>query len=205
MQLTTPQLYALAVMAGLIVALIGISYVSGLRTGRKAGLEFGSATAANHWSKLLQDKSRARDDAAAELARCSRRLTATQLRLEELAGYPTPLTALDVEMLQESMKLLKLTNPLLEGIKCDSLYRTGTAIQKHIHGLIQRINQAHERDRNHPDLALLDWLEEHATVDFDLETATLRFDCRPGTEAGVESVRALISQAKAESDQGAVA
>lgn len=205
MQLTTPQICALAVMAVLIVIVIGISYVSGLRTGRAAGLEFGSATAANHWRTLLQDKSRACEEAAAELASTTRRLNAAQFQLEELASYPTPLTALDVEMLRESIKLLRLTNPLLEGIKCESLFYTGTAIQKHMHGLIERINQAHERDRQHPDLTLLDWLEDHATIDFEPETATLRFQSSPGTEAGVVSVRALLCQAKAESEQEAAA
>ncbi len=57
MQLTTPQLYALAVMAVLIVILIGISYVSGLRTGRKAGEAIGygqgRSTAAKYWKEMI--------------------------------------------------------------------------------------------------------------------------------------------------------
>ncbi|PZW65235.1 hypothetical protein F471_03713 [Pseudomonas sp. URMO17WK12:I1] len=57
MQLTTHQLYALAVMAVLIIILIGISYVSGLRTGRKAGeaigYDQGRSTAAKYWKEMI--------------------------------------------------------------------------------------------------------------------------------------------------------
>lgn len=57
MQLTTHQLYALAVMAVLTIILIGISYVSGLRTGRKAGeaigYDQGRSTAAKYWKEMI--------------------------------------------------------------------------------------------------------------------------------------------------------
>lgn len=57
MQLTTPQIYALFAITVTVVVLIGISYISGLRTGRKAGedagYENGRRTAAKHWKTLI--------------------------------------------------------------------------------------------------------------------------------------------------------
>lgn len=200
MQLTTHQIYALFAITVAVVVLIGITYVAGLRTGRSTGFEQGRTTAANYWRKLLKAKRLANEDIEAQLGRASRQLSAAQCRIEEMIAYPTPLTAADVDTLREAMKLLTLTNPMLAAIDCDRLSRTGQAALANIHNLVERISQAMERDRRHPDAILLDWLEEHASVEFDLENATLRFLSSPGTEIGVESVRELMREAKAESE-----
>lgn len=200
MQLTTHQIYALFAITVAVVVLIGISYISGLRTGRTTGFEQGRTSAANYWRKLLKAKRQANEEIEAQLGRANRQLSAAQCRIEEMIAYPTPFTAADVATLRETMQILKLTIPMLEAIDCSRLSRTGHQTLASVHSMIERINQAMERDRNHPDAILLDWLEANADVDFDLENATLRFPSSSGNEIGVESTRALLRQAKAESE-----
>lgn len=57
MQLTTPQLYALFSMIVATIVLIGITYLAGLRTGRKAGqangYDLGRSTAAKYWKGII--------------------------------------------------------------------------------------------------------------------------------------------------------
>ena len=111
MQLTTPQLYALAAMAVLTVILIGISYVSGLRTGRKTGeavgYSQGRSSAAKYWKEMIagiRENSEARmqqlqseveaalkrqQENAREAARLSKRasqLDAETTRLDDVIG-----------------------------------------------------------------------------------------------------------------------
>lgn len=50
------------------------------------------------------------------------------------------------------------------------------------------------------DTDLIEWLDREATVDFDLETCTLRFASYPAGETGIEHVRDLLTKAKTDSD-----
>lgn len=50
------------------------------------------------------------------------------------------------------------------------------------------------------DTDLIEWLDREATVDFDLETCTLRFASYPAGEAGINHVRELLTKAKTDSD-----
>ncbi|MCG6541721.1 hypothetical protein MCB86_16735 [Pseudomonas sp. KSR10] len=54
MQLTTPQLYALFSMLIFVGLLIGLSYCTGLRTGRAAGYEQGRETGTCYWKWLMK-------------------------------------------------------------------------------------------------------------------------------------------------------
>src|SRR5690606_1976105 len=53
MQLETHQLYALFSMLAITAVLIGLSYCSGLRTGRAAGYKQGRVAAARYWNGLV--------------------------------------------------------------------------------------------------------------------------------------------------------
>lgn len=120
MQLTTPQLYALAVMAVLTIIVIGISYVSGLRTGQAAAQRNAqkkreqyielyeqekaahSATVTDlkiarsgHWTALEQTKlARLENEKAKEsIAKQARDLTVIQKTLDRMDGLVDKLLA----------------------------------------------------------------------------------------------------------------
>lgn len=72
MELTTPQIYALFVIAICIVVLIGITYCAALRTGRGAGYKLGRESATQHWRTLLEAKRETNADLREQLDRRTR-------------------------------------------------------------------------------------------------------------------------------------
>lgn len=221
MQLTTPQLYALAVMAVLTIILIGISYVSGLRTGRKAGKETGyengRRTEAAYRKTIIAGIQEKRDAVVQDLLKeLDQVRSAGELAIAEASGLRKQLnTELKVtERLDRTIKrlvpkafhsedLLTLNLAARQlGIAAKAHTRSGSnkpnqaeLAQQALKEIVARVAAAGD-DVIHPDTELLDWLQMHGEFLPGVAKASIRFPYRP-TEIGTKSFRDLIKHAQA--------
>lgn len=215
MELTNPQLYALFGAAIAVLILIGITYCAGLSTGKSAGYEQGRMAATNHWRSIYTETRDERLEALDKLDKSLREAVALRRKIQAEAdehaelergllqrlAAAAPLSDEDQTTLQAIAAKLELAADTFAGIGVGDHARFARQLAQHALNMAQRLHAAAANTLPHPDSELIDWLEEEATVDFDLETATLRFLCPPGSELGVSSTRALLRQAKADSEQ----
>nr|WP_288454630.1 hypothetical protein [uncultured Pseudomonas sp.] len=226
MQLTTPQLYALAVMAVLTIALIGISYVSGLRTGQAAAQRTAQKTREHyvelyeqekaahratlteldiarngHWQALEQTNlARAENRKALEsITSQANELTIIQRALDRMDGLVDKLQA--KALTGEDLLTLNLAARQL-GLAAKAHARSGTnkpnqaELAQHALKEIVARVSGAGDDVIHPDTELLNWLQKHGDFLPCLATASVRFPWRP-TEIGTKSFRELIKHAQA--------
>ena len=216
MELTNPQLYALFGAAIAVLILIGITYCAGLKTGKGAGYEQGHEAATNHWRinyiekrDQLTEAQQRLDMLAREAATLRRNIQAeaddhaeVERGLLQRLAAAAPLSDEDEATLQAIARKLELAAETWQAFQTGGDHaRFARQLAHHALNMAQRLRAAATNTQPHPDSELIDWLEEEATVDFDLETATLRFLCPPGSELGVSSTRALLRQAKADSEE----
>lgn len=215
MELTNPQLYALFGAAIAVLILIGITYCAGLKTGHSSGWQEGRQAGTNYWRPLFQEKRDERlealdllDKRERELATLRRNIQAeaddhaeVERGLLQRLAAAAPFNDEDQATLQAIAAKLELAADTFAGIGVGDHARFARQLAQHALNMAQRLHAAAANTLPHPDSELIDWLEEEATVDFDLETASLRFLCPPGSELGVSSTRALLRQAKADSEQ----
>ncbi|MER0040576.1 hypothetical protein [Pseudomonas sp. MGal98] len=225
MQLTTPQLYALAVMAVLIVALIGISYVSGLRTGQAAAQRTAQKTREHyvelydqekaahrttltdldiarngHWQALEQTNlARAENKKALEsITSQANELTIIQRALDRMDGLVEKLLA--KALTGEDLLTLKLAARQL-AIAAKAHTRSGSNKPNQAELAQQALKEIIGRvsaavdEVTHPDTDLINWLQKHGTFTSGVATAHIRFPFLP-IELGAKSFRDLIKHAK---------
>lgn len=222
MELTNPQLYALFAIAISMIVLGGIAYCLGLKTGHAAGQEHMRATGLRDWKRRYQqlhddkqaqgldlaEAKRLLDCQTRELATLRRNIQAeaeehgkVELGLLQRLAAATPLTDEDQATMEAIAAKLELAASTFAGLGSGDHARFARQLQQYALNMAQRLKAAQANTKPHPDTELIEWLESDATVDFDLETATLRFQSFPGSEAGISSVRALLRQAKADSEE----
>jgi hypothetical protein len=213
--MTTPQIYGLFAMltAAAIAGLI--FYCIGLRTGRQASTNIIEAL----------EESRTNLDtflagATAELIEVKRTLDAREGALSKLRqslieeqrdhgevergllnrlASVCRLTAEDHAVLVAMAAKLGLAADTFAGFNAHDHAKSSRLFQALALDLADRIHKALANQQPHPDSELIDFLEEEATVDFDLEACTLRFYAAAGTEIGITSVRDLLRNASADS------
>lgn len=214
MELTTTQLYALfAIFAG--TALLGfITYRAGLSHGNEIGFERGRHMGAKPWRKIYSSLCEKQAETAALLGSRNRELSGLRLSIEaetdehakvergllQRLHAAAPMTDEDTATLQAIASKLELAGDTFASLNSPDHARYARNLARHAHNMAARIQASLSNTQQHPDSELIDWLEEEATVDFDLETATLRFLCAPNTQTGPRSVRQILRQAKADSE-----
>lgn len=210
---TTAQIYS--IFAALSCAAVSgiLFYCLGLRTGNAAGYELGRSTAKTYWinriTHIRSDLGEARDLLDAR----SREMAALRQSIEqETADHAmvernllnrlaeaTQLVAGDHATLLNVAGKLQLAASTFAGIGAHDHAHTCSNLKSQVLDMAARAAQANAQP--HPDSELLDWLDENATVHFDLETAELRFQAFPTNWLPfVDDLRTLLRQAKADSD-----
>ncbi|TXI34747.1 MAG: hypothetical protein E6Q69_03085 [Aquipseudomonas alcaligenes] len=215
MELTNPQLYALFGAAIAVLILIGITYCAGLKTGKGAGYEQGHEAATNHWRinyiekrDQLTELQQRLDILAREAATLRRNIQAeaddhaeVERGLLQRLAAAAPLSDEDEATLQAIAGKLELAASTFAGLGSGDHARYARQLAQHAINMAQRLHAAAANALPHPDSELIDWLDQEGSVDFDLETATIRFLCAPADEQGISSLRALLRQAKADSEE----
>jgi hypothetical protein len=215
MELTNPQLYALFGAAIAVLILIGITYCAGLSTGESAGYEQGRMAATDHWRRIcaetraeLTSSLRQLDSRERELATLRRNIQAeaddhaeVERGLLQRLAAAAPLSDEDEATLQAIAGKLELAASTFAGLGSGDHARYARQLAQHAINMAQRLHAAAANALPHPDSELIDWLDQEGSVDFDLETATIRFLCAPADEQGISSLRALLRQAKADSEE----
>jgi len=205
MQLETHQIYALfAILAGTAVV-IGLSYCTGLRTGRAAGYEQGRETAARYWKVLVKTMRGDQAELRGMLARegqhtdslCQQLSTLrTALRqeqsdnvnivrdlLEELERErANSLTLADHQTLTQVALQLGNAAALLRRVAPKSA-KEATEAQLQVNEIAGRVHaaatapklMAQMADSCITDTDLIEWLDRHASFGDTLESAVLEF------------------------------
>lgn len=215
MELTTTQLYALfAIFAG--TALLGfITYRAGLSHGNEIGFERGRHMGAKPWRKIYSSLCEKQAETAALLESRNRELSGLRLSIEaetdehaevergllQRLHAAAPMTDEDTATLQAIASKLELAGDTFASLNSHDHARYARNLARHAHNMAARIQASLSKTQQHPDSELIDFLETEASVEFDFETATLRFLSAPSKTGHVSSVRGLLRQAKADSDE----
>lgn len=215
MDFTTQQLYAVFAMITTSALAALIFYCLGMRTGKGAGFEQGRETAAARWRKLLDSKKAKNDELHEQLqARTREAMTLRENIRAEGADHAqvergllqrlaaaAPLSDEDLAVLLAVAGKLELAASTFSGLNSPDHARFSRHLQAQVLDMASRIKKAQATTQPHPDSELIDWLDEDATVHFDLETAELRFQAFPTDWLPfVDDLRSLLRQAKADSD-----
>lgn len=199
-----------------VAALAGLLfYCIGLRSGRGAGFELSRESAAKHWRKLLEAKRESNADLREQLDRRSRELMTLRDNikaesddhakverglLQRLAAA-APLSDEDLAVLLAVASKLELAADTFAGLNSPDHARFSRHLQAQVQDMAARIKKAQANTQPHPDSELIEWLDENATVHFDLETAELRFQAFPNDWVPfVDDLRTLLRKAKADSE-----
>lgn len=215
MELTNPQLYALFGAAIAVLILIGITYCAGLKTGKGAGYEQGREAATDHWRRIYTATRDERLDALDKLDKSLRETVALRRKIQAEAddhaevergllqrlAAAAPFNDEDQATLQAIAAKLELAADTFAGIGVGDHARFARQLAQHALNMAQRLQAAAANTLPHPDSELIEWLDKEATLNFDLESATLRFFCPPGSEINTYTIRTLLRQAKADSEQ----
>ncbi|WP_079201139.1 hypothetical protein [Pseudomonas sp. CC6-YY-74] len=219
MALTTPQLYALFAIAACVAMLIGITYCTGLRTGRRAAdrlihkLEKINSATSNSLAKRTADlietnrKLDAREAALSKLRQCLREEqcdhdnVTKQLREDLNREVANRLTHDDWLMLKLAAKQL--------GIVAEQFTKSGSnktnqaeLAQTRIHDIADRVKEALDEvplllspaEHGISDTDLIEWLDKEATYHGELEYGELRFSVISPPE-GFEHTRDVLTLA----------
>lgn len=213
--MTTPQIYGLFAMltAAAIAGLI--FYCIGLRTGRQAAANIIEALEesrtnldtflTSRTAELIEVK-RTLDAREGALSKLRQSLIEEQRDhgeverglLNRLASV-CRLTAEDHAVLVAMAAKLGLAADTFAGLNAHDHAKAARLFQAQALDMADRIQKAIASQQPHPDSELIDFLEEEATIDFDLEACTLRFFAAAGTEIGITSIRDLLRNASADS------
>lgn len=205
MQLETHQLYALFSMLAITAVLIGLSYCSGLRTGRAAGYKQGRVAAARYWNGLVNALRGEQAELRGRLAREeqlteSLRTRADTLRTalhQEQAEHNTIVQDLLDELQRErgnsltldDCQALRLAARLL-GYAADTVRKSGTTkanqaaeAQGQVTDIADRLHtaltapklMAQMADSCITDTDMIEWLESEAIANGEEEQVTLYF------------------------------
>lgn len=214
MELTTPQIYG--IFAALSCAAIAgfIFYCIGLRTGRDAGEKQAKEQADVAYEGLLQASNqqehylRTRLDARTREAKCLMENIKAEAEdhakverglLNRLAAA-APLSDEDHAVMLAVGAKLELAASTFAGMGAHDHARFSRHLMAQVLDIADRIKKAQANAQPHPDTDLLDWLDVNALVNFDLETAELRFPAYHATEAGYDTLRDLLREAMANNE-----
>ncbi|MTZ15079.1 hypothetical protein GNE00_15105 [Pseudomonas sp. JL972] len=223
MQLETHQLYALFAMCVITAILIGLSYVTGLRTGRAAGYGQGREAAARYWKGLLKGLKGEQTELRGMLAReeqltdsirsqlntlrtalhqeQAEHNTIVQDLLDELQRQRGNFTLYDCQALRRAARLL--------GHAADMVRKSGTTktnqaaeAQSQVTDIADRLHtiltapklMAQMAESCITDTDMIEWLEREATYHGEPETGELRFPVVT-PEAGLPSLRDILQLA----------
>lgn len=207
MELTTPQIYG--IFAALSCAAIAgfIFYCIGLRTGKGAGYELGRATAKDYWTKIVghirADLGEARDlldIRTRDTASLREAMQHIERDLLQRLAAAAPLTEQDQAVLLAVADKLLLAGSTFAGIGAPDHARASSHLMAQVLDMTDRLKIAQANTKPHPDSELIDWLDENATLHFDLETAELRFQAFAEEHPITDDLRSLLRKAKADSD-----
>ncbi|RIA22637.1 hypothetical protein DFO61_3327 [Ectopseudomonas oleovorans] len=205
--MTTPQIYGLFAMLT-AAALAGfIFYCIGLRTGKAAGYEQGRTTEKNYWKKILgsvrADLGEARDMLdirTRDTASLRESMQHLERDLLQRLAAAAPLTDEDLAVLLAVANKLELSADTFAGLNAHDHARFSRHLQAQVLDMADRLKIAQANTKPHPDSELIDWLEAEAAVAFECENCTLTFASNHGHELGIDTVRALLTQSKADSE-----
>ena len=224
MQLETHQLYALFSMLAITAVLIGLSYCSGLRTGRAAGYKQGRVAAARYWNGLVNALRGEQADLRGRLAREeqlteSLRTRADTLRTalhQEQAEHNTIVQDLLDELQRvrgnsltlDDCQALRLAARLL-GYAADTVRKSGTTkanqaaeAQGQVTDIADRLHtaltapklMAQMADSCITDTDMIEWLESEAIANGEEEQVTLYFPVAM-PEEGLPTLRDILQLA----------
>lgn len=224
MQLETHQLYALFAMLAITAVLIGLSYCSGLRTGRSAGYKQGRVAAARNWNGLVNALKGEQAELRGRLAREEQLTESTRTRLDTLrtalhqeqAEHNTIVQDLLDELQRERGNSLTLDDcqalrraARLLGHAADQVRKTGTTKTNHAAEAQSRVNAIAERlhtaltapklmaqmaDSCITDTDMIEWLEREAVANGEHEQVVLYFPVVM-PEAGLPTLRDILQLA----------
>ncbi|WP_010490733.1 hypothetical protein [Pseudomonas sp. S9] len=213
MDFSIQQIYAMFAMLTASAVAGLFFYCIGLRTGQTTGYEHGRKTAALHWRKLLKVKQESNDELRAELATRHGELFALRQNIKSEAfdhaktvDYlqrqfaSAPFNEDDRDVLSAVHGKLLLAANTFDALDSPDQARFSRDLQAKVGDIINRITAAQATDVKHPDSELIDWLENDASVDFDLERCTISFVASPGSEIGITNIRDLLKTAKFDSE-----
>lgn len=211
---TTAQIYS--IFAALSCAAIAglIFYCIGLRTGKAAGYEQGRETSANHWRKLLDAKRIKLEEVSTTAGNRLRELLTLRENIKAEAedhakverdllnrlAAAAPLGDEDHAVLIATGAKLELAAGTFAGLGSHEHARFSRHLMAQVLDIADRIKKAQANTQPHPDTELIEWLDENATVHFDLETAELRFQAFAEHHPLVDDLRTMLRQAMADSD-----
>lgn len=215
MELTNPQLYALFGNAIAVLILIGITYCAGLKTGKGAGYEQGHEAATDHWRRIYTATRDERLDALDKLDKSLRETVALRRKIQAEAddhaevergllqrlAAAAPFNDEDQATLQAIAAKLELAADTFAGIGVGDHARFARQLAQHALNMAQRLHAAAANTLPHPDSELIDWLEAEASIGSSVDHVTLRFLCAPNCGETSRSLRAILRQAKADSEE----
>jgi hypothetical protein len=211
---TTAQVYG--IFAALSCAAVAgiIFYCIGLRTGKAAGYEQGRETAAKHCKSIVHPLREALAEHRDLLAARSREAMTLRANIRAEAedhgkvergllnrlAAAAPLSDEDHAVLLAVANKLELAGDTFAGLNAHDHARFSRHLQAQVLDMAERIKKAQANSQPHPDSELIDWLDENATLHFDLETAELRFQAFAEDHPIIDDLRTLLRKAKADSD-----
>lgn len=214
MELTTPQIYG--IFAALSCAAIAgfIFYCIGLRAGRDAGEKQGRETAAKHCKAIVHPLREALAEHRDLLDARTREAMTLRANIKAEAddhgkvergllnrlAAAAPLSDEDHAVLLAVANKLELAAGTFAGLGSHDHARFSRHLQAQVLDMAERIKKAQANTQPHPDSELIDWLDENATLHFDLETAELRFQAFAEDHPFIDDLRSLLRKAKADSD-----
>lgn len=215
MELTTTQIYALFAITACI-ALIGFAaYRAGLGQGNSIGFERGRHVSAKPWRQIYSRLCERHAETAALLDSRNREIRALRLNIQAEAEEhaevergllqrlhaATPMTDEDAATLQAIASKLEQAAATFAILSSHDHARYAHNLSRHAGNIAARIQASLSNTQPHPDSELIDWLDAEASIASDLETTSLRFLCAPNTHTEARSVRQILRQAKADSDE----
>lgn len=217
MELTTPQIYGFFAMLTAAAVAGLIFYCIGLRTGRQASANIIEAleqsktnlgnTLADRTADLIEVK-RTLDTREGALSKLRQSLIEEQRDHGEVErgllnrlATACPLSTEDQAALIAMSAKFGLAADTFAGLNAHDHAQAARTFQAQALDMAYRIKKAAANQLPHPDSELIEFLEQEATVDFDLEACTLRFFAAAGTEIGINTVRELLRIAKADSQE----
>ncbi|AYF88646.1 hypothetical protein D6Z43_16380 [Pseudomonas sp. DY-1] len=216
MELTTEQIYALAVILLVMTALIAAAYCTGLKTGKSAGFEQGRTTATKYWKPFCRNLRKDLLNVEAQLDSRNREARALRLNIEqETSDHKAVERALREELTEarayaltwdDQQTLIKATRQL--GLAAQQFARSGSsknnsaAIHRDaLSALAAKVQAAIDSGHVHPDTELIEWLDREATVyGHGEEYVQMHFQLA-ADPTGYSHIRDVLKLAKQQSEE----
>ncbi|WP_330114895.1 hypothetical protein SA496_01105 [Pseudomonas sp. JS3066] len=216
MELTNQQLiYVLFAALVIALALAGIAYCVGLKTGQGAGFEQGRTTATDYWKPFCRNLRKDLINVEAQLDCRSREIRALRLNIEqETSDHQAVERALREELnaarayaltWDDQQTLIKAVRQL--GLAAQQFARSGSTKTNHaalhrdaLSALAAKVQAAIDGGAVHPDTELIEWLDREATFWADHETGEIRF-LFAASPNGHEHLRDVLQMAKQQAEE----